>query len=262
MSKSSPPGSCPLILRRVLLVFLAVHLLAVLAEPLAFFSRSDFQTAPEFNQMRRLVAPYAEWMYLDHGYFFFAPNPGPNHLVGLKSLNTNLQELDPSQIKMPEVLFPDRRKQWPRLLYHRYFMLSEFYNNSFAPTELLPEDQSDPLFVQRWKQDRAFYESLQKSIQHALGVSGDLVRLERPLPSAQEVVEQGVRLDDSRRIIELSDSPESLLPNQLSPSEQSGAQPAITPPQSSLQKLGPIAPVDQSGAREIIEPIEAGRIPR
>ncbi len=262
MSKSSPPGSCPLILRRVLSVFIAVHLLAVLAEPLAFFSRSDFQTAPEFNQLRRLVAPYAEWMYLDHGYFFFAPNPGPNHLVGSKPITTNLQGLDQSQLKMPEVLFPDRRKQWPRLRYHRYFMLSEFYNNSFAPTELLPEDQSDSLFVQRWKEDRAFYESLQKSIRHALQVSGELVRLERPLPSAQEVFEQGVRLDDSRRIIELSDSPESLLPNQVNPREQPGPQPTTTAPQSPPQKLVPIAPLDQSGARETIEPIEAGRIPR
>jgi|694.fasta_scaffold44703_3 hypothetical protein len=238
MSKTSPPGSCPVKLRRVLLVFVAAHLLAVLAEPLVFFSRSDFQTAPEFTHLRRLLSPYAEWMYLDHGYFFFAPNPGPNHLVGARSMTANLEGIDPSQTKMPEVLFPDRRKQWPRLLYHRYFMLSEFYNNSFAPTELHPMDQSDPVFFQRWKEDRAFYESLQQSIQRSLKVSGELVRLERPLPTAQEVLEQGVRLDDSRRLIELSDSPTAT-------------------GESATGEVGN----REAGNREV-EPIEAGRIPR
>ncbi len=29
--------------------------------------------------------------------------------------------------------FPDRKAQWPRLLYHRYFMLSEFLNSLSAP---------------------------------------------------------------------------------------------------------------------------------
>jgi len=261
MTKNPLPGSCPVILRRVCYGFLTLHLLAVVAEPLAFFSRSDFQTAPEFSMLRRVVAPYAEWMYLDHGYFFFAPNPGPNHLVGTKPTNSDVGAL-PAQDKAAQVLFPDRRKQWPRLRYHRYFMLSEFYNNSFAPTELLPEDREDPLFFQRWKEDRAFYELLQNSIRHALEVPGDLIRLERPLPSAQEVLGQRVRLDDSRRILELSDSPESLVPEHLNPSEQPAA---INPPTSTptpLLRLGPVAPVESSGAKETSEPIEAGRIPR
>ena len=231
--QASPPGACPLLLRRVVSCLVIAHLLAVLAEPLAFFSRSDFQVAPEFLALRRVAAPYAEWMYLDHGYFFFAPNPGPNHLVGWKANTAKSDQL-------PEVLFPDRRQQWPRLRYHRYFMLSEFYNNSFAPTELLPEDRQNPEFYKRWTDDRRFYEALQRSITNRMFSAsspeassqeassqeasratqnsqtpnrvpslepGQLVRLERPLPSIDEYFTEGQRLDDSRRLIELSDSP-------------------------------------------------------
>ena len=231
--EASQPGTCPPLLRRVVSCLVIAHLLAVLAEPLAFFSRSDFQVAPEFLALRRFAAPYAEWMYLDHGYFFFAPNPGPNHLVGWKEDTAQSDQL-------PKVLFPDRRQQWPRLRYHRYFMLSEFYNNSFAPTELLPEDRQNPEFYKRWTEDRRFYVALQQSITHRMLTPsspassspapsppasnsrasnspaanrapalepGQLVRLERPLPSVDEYFSQGQRLDDSRRLIELSDSP-------------------------------------------------------
>jgi hypothetical protein len=119
-------------------------------------------------------------------------------------------------------------------------MLSEFYNNSFAPTELLPEDRQNPEFYKRWTDDRRFYEALQRSIinrifsasspeassqetssQEASRATqnsqtpnrvpslepGQLVRLERPLPSIDEYFTEGQRLDDSRRLIELSDSP-------------------------------------------------------
>jgi len=31
--------------------------------------------------LRSSLAPYIEFLYLSHGYFFFAPNPGPNHIL-------------------------------------------------------------------------------------------------------------------------------------------------------------------------------------
>jgi hypothetical protein len=153
-------------------------------------------------------------MYLDHGYFFFAPNPGPSHLVGIRDQS---------------VLFPDRKEQWPRLLYHRYFMLSEFYNNSFAPTALDPQDMTDKLFVARWEEDRRFYQTLQRSIARSIqsqwnarrdnleDTPGDsrietwpeLVRLERPLPGPLEVLSGAKRLGDSRDLIVLPEGPES-----------------------------------------------------
>lgn len=204
-------GQCKASYRKWLLGLVIFHLLAVVAEPLFFYSRSDVQAGPEFLALRRGLGPYVDWMYLDHGYFFFAPNPGPSHLVGIRDQS---------------VVFPDRKEQWPRLLYHRYFMLSEFYNNSFAPTALDPQDMTDKLFVARWEEDRRFYQTLQrsisKSIQSQMGTRGDdrwgdrieswpeLVRLERPLPGPLEVLSGAKRLGDSRDLIVLPEGPESL----------------------------------------------------
>jgi hypothetical protein len=207
-------GQCKAAYRKWLLGLAVFHLLAVVAEPLFFYSRSDVQAGPEFLALRRGLGPYVDWMYLDHGYFFFAPNPGPSHLVGIRDQS---------------VVFPDRKEQWPRLLYHRYFMLSEFYNNSFAPTALDPQDMTDKLFVARWEEDRRFYQTLQrsiaKSIQSQWNARGDnrentpgdsrietwpeLVRLERPLPGSLEVLSGAKRLGDSRDLIVLPEGPES-----------------------------------------------------
>jgi hypothetical protein len=61
---------------------------------------------------------------LNHGYRFFAPNPGPSHLFRYRlSFNDGSTR---------EGHFPNRDEHWPRLLYHRYFMLSENLN-TLAP---------------------------------------------------------------------------------------------------------------------------------
>lgn len=213
---SQSTGQCKPAYRKWLLPLVFVHLLAVLAEPLFFFSRSDFQSGPEFYGLRRWLAPYVDWMYLDHGYFFFAPNPGPSHLVALQESSSSLTTS--KSLKSDAFLFPDRKEQWPRLLYHRYFMLSEFYNNSFAPSRLVREDQSDPMFVQRWTSDRLFYETLQRSMAKSLEAnlgrmqSLELIRLERPLRSPEEILQGGKRLDDSRSLIVLPEGPEDSAP--------------------------------------------------
>jgi hypothetical protein len=64
-----------------LFLLIAGHLLAVFSEPFHFFARSEIQTASDATAIRNLVRPYSQWMFLDHGYFFFAPNPGPGHLL-------------------------------------------------------------------------------------------------------------------------------------------------------------------------------------
>jgi len=218
-------GQCKRAYRKWLLGLVLVHLLAVIAEPLFFYSRSDVQAGPEFLALRRGLGPYVDWMYLDHGYFFFAPNPGPSHLVGIRDQS---------------VVFPDRKEQWPRLLYHRYFMLSEFYNNSFAPTALDQQDMADRLFVERWETDRRFYRTLQRSIsrsvrarlgtgldqERGLDQELDLVRLERPLFGPLEVLSGVKRLGDSRDLIVLPEGPAG--PDR--PSETSEPEPARAAP--------------------------------
>jgi len=193
----------------IIAILTVLHLTAVVAEPLRFFSQSDFQAGPEFLALRRWTAPYAEWLYLDHGYFFFAPNPGPSHLLAVSK--EPIRGAGSSREDYLAV-YPDRREQQPRLLYHRYFMLSEFYNNTFAPDRLLPEDLADGEFVARWKRDRARYEqlsaSLGRSLSRELGVDQvELRRLERVLFTPEQVLRQGWRLDDPRGLVLLDEGP-------------------------------------------------------
>lgn len=208
---------CPSRWKWIISIVVALHLSAVVAEPLRFFSQSDFQASPEFLAIRRWTAPYVEWLYLDHGYFFFAPNPGPSHLVAVSSGSVEPQsrnQVEESGLRLESfaMVFPDRKRQWPRLLYHRYFMLSEFYNNTYAPDRLLPEDMADGEFVARWKRDRVRYEGLQKSLvkslSRELGSQGVVLhRVERILLTPEQILRQGWRLDDPRALVLLEESP-------------------------------------------------------
>jgi hypothetical protein len=216
-SDSSKLRECPKTWRWIILIVVALHITAVVAEPLRFFSRSDFQASPEFLAIRRWMAPYVEWLYLDHGYFFFAPNPGPSHLVAVSSGSVELQsrnQAEESGLRLESfaLVFPDRKRQWPRLLYHRYFMLSEFYNNTYAPDRLPPEDILDGEFVALWQRDRVRYEGLQKSLGKSLsrGLGSERVelhRVERILLTPEQILRQGWRLDDPRALILLEESP-------------------------------------------------------
>jgi hypothetical protein len=241
---STSERSCPKSWAWVVSILVGLHLLAVVSEPLRFFSQSDFQAGPEFFALRGWVAPYVDWLYLDHGYFFFAPNPGPSHLVAVESdaSKGSAPAADASQgvqLSRYAYVFPDRRRQWPRLLYHRYFMLSEFYNNSFVPDRLLEEDMSDRELVERWRGDRGRYErlgaSLERSLSKELGLDRVVVRrLERILPSPDQVLREGWKLNDPRGLILLEEGPRpippslpSLPPTIAAPPQQ---QQGVTPP--------------------------------
>lgn len=247
MSDSKPAsvtpslGACPARWKWVVLACIAFHCTAIVAEPLRFFSQSEYQAAAETTWLRRSLAPYAEWMYLDHGYFFFAPNPGPSHLIGVRRVPpSDPARSQPIHADRPielardvDAYLPNRQSQWPRLLYHRYFMLSEFYNNSFAPAELPEEDKQDLLFVDRWKQDRTFYDALNRSISRAMAhqlqsESVELIRLERQLLSIEQVHRLGWTLDDPRG---LGGLPESLF-----------TQPYADRDPSSSELKGPLRP--------------------
>ena len=64
---------------------------------------------------------------LANGYRFFAPEPGPSHLIRY--------EVTLPDGTRKEGFFPDRAHHQPRLLYHRYFMLSEFVNTLDNPED-------------------------------------------------------------------------------------------------------------------------------
>jgi hypothetical protein len=180
-------------------LFVVLHLLAVLAEPLRFFSRSPVKYASEEARLLRMATgPYVDFTYLSHGYSFFAPNPGPSHLLEC--------ELKDSRWRV----FPDRKNDRPRLLYHRFFMLSEFYQTQFAPATLADQDKLDKETLTQWKQDREQYEQLQASIRANLAQGNSdqkvtLRRIEHILPSEYQILVDRWKLTDPRLYVELSE---------------------------------------------------------
>lgn len=191
---------------RILLSGLIVlQIAAIVAEPFRFFTLSSRGTSPISDPAREFLAAYIEFAYLNHGYFFFAPEPGPSHLVECR-----FELADGSSARLR---FPDRQAQWPRLLYHRHFMLSEnlhqLWTQPFQP-ELL--GVTDPQVMNDWKRDRARFEAVRDSMARHIAFRYDardvqLDRIEHRLPSDDEVFRQRVRLNDRRLYITLPDAP-------------------------------------------------------
>lgn len=105
--------------KTVISLFLIYHLAAMVLSPLSLPPSSGL-----VRWLQQGVAHYQSLLYLNHGYRFFAPNPGPSRLVRY--------EITFKDGKKESGIFPDRdaiNKKFPRLLYHRWFMLSESIAN-------------------------------------------------------------------------------------------------------------------------------------
>jgi hypothetical protein len=102
-----------------LLIYMAIVLLGPLSNPVG----SEFLTRP----LAEFVSPAHRALFLGHGYRFFAPDPGPGHLV--------VYRIADADGNLTSGQFPDRETIWPRLMYHRWFMLSEtvFQEHSMTP---------------------------------------------------------------------------------------------------------------------------------
>lgn len=103
-------------------MWLAYHLLAMLVSPWAVPPTSVLAVS-----VQRYVAHYQTLLYLNHGYRFFAPDPGPASIVGF-----TIVRADGSQLNG---IFPDRNainRDYPRLNYHRWFMWSETLGRLFG----------------------------------------------------------------------------------------------------------------------------------
>ncbi len=101
--------------RVVVSLLVLLHVAAVFTGPWAMPQTSQLAAG-----VGGILQPYIDVLSLGNGYRFFAPEPGPSHLVRY--------ELTLDDGTLEEGYFPNRREHWPRLLYHRYFMLSEFAN--------------------------------------------------------------------------------------------------------------------------------------
>jgi hypothetical protein len=180
--------------------------------------------------LRRPVRGYGEFMYLDHGYAFFAPEPGPSHLIratvvppGGQSLEQGSEQGSEQGAAQKEAapsvegdagvvrFFPDRVDQWPRLLYHRHFMLAEFLNTVYHPPGEPPlEIRNDAVASRDWRMSRARYEAVRDSIVRCLnkkypGMGVTVDRIEHRQPGLPEFMRDGVKLDAPQLYLVLED---------------------------------------------------------
>jgi hypothetical protein len=235
----SPTSMVPGWARIAISVLVTLHIAAVIAPPLAFICRSRGSESPIAGPLARFVQPYCQAMYLSHGYAFFAPDPGPNHLVDYK--------VEFNDGKAPVTgRFPNLREERPRLLYHRYFMLSEALNNRFAPPEFAPEPSPPPLTASAtereryqvvkkafetdrevWKHSRKQYEAMRASIEDHLkhkfgGDKAQITRIEHRPADPDEITIEGRTLDAKDTYREMSETITSSRPANPSPANGGG----------------------------------------
>lgn len=183
-------------LRGLLSVAVLVHLAAVAAEPLRFASRGPSGPSPAAAALQRLVRPYSEALYLNHGYAFFAPDPGPSHLI-----RVTIHQRDDT---VREEMYPDLSRQWPRLYYHRNFMLAEHLNNVYRPEQPPPMLAQNRRALAGWQAERRLYETLRRSFEEHLqqrypdARAISLRRVEHRMPGIPEFLVDRIRLDDPR----------------------------------------------------------------
>jgi hypothetical protein len=137
---------------------------------------------------------YLKLAALDNGYRFFAPDPGPSHLIKF--------ELTTKDGETIEGQFPKRHAIWPRLYYHRHFMLSEMTFALAAPTmELPPQSVLSPQDRAEMQKQKALSAELQQSIarflirQHPGAQRIRLIALVHGMPTPTDV-RRGMQLDD------------------------------------------------------------------
>ncbi|MFN0021864.1 MAG: hypothetical protein ACKVP0_26760 [Pirellulaceae bacterium] len=211
-------------LRLTASALISFQVMAIFWPPFTFASSAgNGSSSPFADGVMSWFRPYVSIMFLDHGYFFFAPNPGPSHLVHYK--------VDFSDGRKPvEGVFPNLREEQPRLLYHRHFMLAEALQNAFVPPEApgapplptnlsqserrsLEADQKKILDLQTaaWQHRRQQYELLRKSFENHLlakhgGSQVTITRREHLLLSPDEFFRKGQRLDLPETYIDLPES--------------------------------------------------------
>lgn len=204
-------------------VLVTLHVAAVFIAPMSFAVRPG---SPAIDPLRALFRPYIQAMFLDHGYAFFAPDPGPSHLVEYR--------LEFDSDRRPETgRFPNLDEHFPRLLYHRHFMLSESLQTYYVPAtaprfndEVTAEERSAELA--RWRSARDDYEALRGSYARHLAFANHAKRAEVHrirhdfLPPTQFMrdrdLEAPTRMNDERTYTDL-DKPQTMPLPALEPRE-------------------------------------------
>lgn len=175
------------------------HLIAVIIAPTALLFPSNMAVT-----VRQWLSPYLDVAYLDHGYQFFAPEPGPSHLVRYKL------ELPNGDFRRGE--FPDLNSQWPRQFYHRHFMLSEKLTGLYPPPLTTPPPEASMEEIRRVRAEHAqvmsiferFARSYAQQLMRTAGAKRIHIELvEHAIAPPERVASEGLRLNDpsSYRVI-------------------------------------------------------------
>jgi hypothetical protein len=106
--------------RQVASAIIVLYLVVVVIGPLSNPIGSLHFSVP----IAEKISPIQRVLFLGHGYRFFAPDPGPTHRLLYRGARADGTKFSGH--------FPDRDNNWPRLLYHRWFMLSETLFNEQA----------------------------------------------------------------------------------------------------------------------------------
>src|SRR5687767_12060828 len=128
------PGRPPAFVRVIVSALLVWHLLAVFLAPMSVPPSS--QLVIDIAQ-RPPVQWYLDALYINHGYYFFAPDPGDGHLI-------YYDVYDKQGNVAKQGKFPDWDIQWPRLWYHRHFMLADQAGAG------LPDEQGQRRFLEAY----------------------------------------------------------------------------------------------------------------
>lgn len=125
-----PSSTTRVILSCLIIGYLFLVLLGPLSNPVA----SANLTGPLAKKLR----PLHQAIFIGHGYRFFGPDPGPSHILEYQIRTDEGTEIVGR--------FPDRDVHWPRLRYHRWFMLSETVYQDRAS---LPEPRDYQQLIQQ-----------------------------------------------------------------------------------------------------------------
>lgn len=118
--KAVPDAPQKGLLRRIgfylLNIWLIFHICAVCAAPLSVSPASYLE-----QSLWETTSPYVQLLYQNNGFHFFAPNP--------EGCNTVHYAVSFEDGSTQQGMFP-HRGIWPRLLYHRHLMLSNYLGAS------------------------------------------------------------------------------------------------------------------------------------
>ena len=116
-SKMRRPGRMPLALRIFLSLLIVWHFTGVF---LAALSVSDPRSSPLVYSIAQ--TPPMQWyldaLYMNQGHSFFAPDVGPGQLIRYELFDQSGRVIEQGEL-------PSRKEHWPRLRYHRHFMLAD-----------------------------------------------------------------------------------------------------------------------------------------